>query len=568
MTNLFGIDITAVDVATFERVVRLAFVTLTLVGAARAWKASEGGAARAVFFVAVVGHTAAWFATMFLLPNVYGANGSMDRENHLGWANVMALGFSPLRTFQVEHIHFEPLWPLLTAIASGFDVGRVPLVFQVAPWIIGLALLASMRFAWFRGFNANGTNTDVLTAVFAALGGVLLIAVPEDSWGTFRNPWALTFLLKPNHALGLVLTPLALLSIARARDLKSRFLAGFMLQLVGWAFIIHMALLIAGLAVFVVLSWMSRRDDRREDLVNTGVAVGVNVLIVSPYLLMLIVGYPFLRGNAPYPAPFFSDRTLEGVLQPGLLFVLAALGARHAYREGSRFGRLAACQWITAQAIWLSFPFLGLIGQAREQDEAFYWCRFWTGIFAGVGLVDLLRRLARPARGFIPHLPQGAVGTAALLVALPSLLPAYWSPQSMDLYFVAARKPLPRSIAEPTAFIRASTPTESVFAGDRSYARWIAAYGARRVLVSNSLNSPKDRADRDRAEGAILRGHTDPDTRSLAERYGIRYVLMTSRPLDQASEISIEDLTRTPGLRAVFDRDYPDTRVAIFEVLR
>ena len=90
-------------------------------------------------------------------------------------------------------------------------------------------------------------------AAFAALGALLLMAAPGDFSGPFRNPWALTFLLKPNHALGLVLVPLAILAIARAKSWKSRLFAGFILQLVGWAFVIHMVLVVAGLAVFPVV---------------------------------------------------------------------------------------------------------------------------------------------------------------------------------------------------------------------------------------------------------------------------------------------------------------------------
>ena len=568
MTNLFGVDISLVDIDLLERVLRVAFVLLV---AAACWflrRADEARAARIVLFLAICGHTTAWFLTVFPLPHVYGANGSMDRENHLGWANVVALGFSPLRTYQAGHIHFEPLWPLLTAIASGFDLDRIGLVFQIAPWLVGLGVILAVRFAWARGMGEAGVGAhSSVAASFAAMGAVLLIAVPQDAWGTFRNPWALTFLLKPNHALGLALTPLALLAIARARDLRTRVFAGLVLQLVGWAFVIHMALVVFGLVVFVTLSWIARRPDRREDLLGSATAVGVNAAVVSPYLVMLAIGYPFLKGNAPYGGSFLSERTLEGMLQPGLLWLLAAAGAASAYRHGSRFGRIAACQWIGAQIVWLGFPLLGYIGQAREQDEAFYWCRFWTGLFAGAGLFELVTRvrdsLADRSGPGSKLIPAGAT----LLLLLPALLPTFWSPRLMDQYFNAARKPVPDWIAEPTAFIRATTPIDAVFAGNREYARWIAAYGARRVLLANSLNAPKDSGVRSEAEAALLRGRPDAESRAAARRYGISHLLVTSEPLLQAPDISIDVLRQTPGLELVFDRQFDQTRVAIFKVI-
>ena len=208
MLNLFAFNLDGMDVDRWLAAARLVFTVVALLGAALLTRgADDRRAGRIVLGIAATGHLLAWFATMFPLPNVYGANGSMDRENHLGWANVVALGFSPLHTSQVHHLHFEPVWPLLVALASGFNVDRVNLVFQWAPLLAGLALLLSLRSCWIRGMEPSEHRN--VEAAFAALGALLLIAVPGDFAGPFRNPWALTFLLKPNHALGLVLAWLA-----------------------------------------------------------------------------------------------------------------------------------------------------------------------------------------------------------------------------------------------------------------------------------------------------------------------------------------------------------------------
>ena len=569
MTNLLGFNIEGLDVPWFLAMARLAFVALALLGAVMAARCSDGKrTGHIVFCVGMAGHLLAWFATVFPLQNVYGANGSMDRENHLGWANVVALGFSPLRTFQVDHLHFEPVWPLLTAVAAGFDVDRVTVVFQWAPLIVGLALLCSVRFAWVRGMKTAGQPET--EAAFAALGALLLMAVPGDFSGPFRNPWALTFLLKPNHALGLVLVPLAALAISRSSTWKSRLFAGFVLQLVGWAFVIHMALFVAGLVVFVALSWATRRAERMKDLIDVGTAIGANLLIVSPYLVMLVVAYPFLEGSDAYRLSPFSERPLEGPLRLGALFLVSAFGAWRAYVQESRLGRILASQWLAAHIVWQAFPILGLFGQAREQDEAFYWCRFWTGLFAGVGLFQAARLVVskvRTDRAGNHGLRVGASAAVALTLLLPSLLPVWWDPSGMDQYFVAARKPIPDWIAEPTRFIRTNTPIEAVFTGDRIYARWISAYGARRVLLSNSLNRPNDHAHRAEIENAILRTGREPLVVEGRQRYSLQYVLATSSPMEQAPDVTLDQLKTRPHLETVYDHQFASTRVVIFRIL-
>ena len=565
--NLLGFSLDGLDVPWFLALTRIAFVALTIAGVTLIARGADSRrAGRIVLGVALLGHALAWFATMYPLPGVYGTNGSQDRENHLGWANVVAMGFSPLHTFQVNHLHFEPLWPLLTAIATGFDVDRVTTVFQWAPLVIGIALLLSIRFAWIRGMKPSGEIE--VEAAFAALGALLLMAAPGDFVGPFRNPWALTFLLKPNHALGMVLAPLAGLALSRACDLKTRLFAGFVLQLIGWAFVIHMALFVAGLVAFLCLSWFTRPSDRRKDLLDTGTAVGANLLIVSPYLVMLVVAYPFLEGNDAYRLSFFSERPLEAPVRMGALFLASIFGAWRTYVERGRLGRILACQWLAAHIVWQGLPLLGLFGHAREQDEAFYWCRFWTGLFAAVGFFQAARwtihrlqagRFSQPGRGM-------AAAAVSLGLLLPALLPAWWDPSLMDQYYVAARSPLPDWIAEPTRFIRSSTPRDAVFAGDRQYAKWIAAYGARRVLLANSLNLPNDHSRRVEIEGALLGDGATPLLVEGRNRYGVQYVLVTSNRMDHAPDVTIESLKARRHLETVYDRVFAEGRVVIFKV--
>lgn len=568
MTSLLGFDLTTMNVASFLAVMRIAFVVLTLLGVALLTRClDDRRIGRVVLGIAIAGHLLAWLATMAPLPNVYGTNGSQDRENHLGWANVVAQGFSPLYTFQVNHLHFEPVWPLLTAMASGFEADRVAVVFQWAPLVVGLLVLLSVRFVWRRG--VEGSEGRDAEAAFAALGALLLMAAPGDFTGPFRNPWALTFLLKPNHALGLVLAPLAALALARARCWKSRLFAGFMLQLVGWAFVIHMALFVAGVVVFVVLSWTTKRIDRKKDLTDSGTAIGANLLLVSPYLFMLVVAYPFLEASQAIRISPLSERALEGPLRMGLLLLISGIGAWRTYRNGGRLGRILASQWLGAQIAWQLFPLLSLIGQAREQDEFFYWSRFWTGLFAGAGMFTLVLNTLSQLRRRHDQRPPERAGTAAaisLVVLLPALLPVWWDPMVMDQYFVAARKPLPAWIAEPTRFIRAHAPKEAVFGGDRNYARWVAAYGARRVLMAASLNSPNDIRRRVEVEDALLKDGRRALMLEGRDRYSIQYILATTDSVDQAKDLALDELAKRPYLERVYDREFERRRVAIFKI--
>jgi hypothetical protein len=339
------------------------------------------------------------------------------------------------------------------------------------------------------------------------------------------------------------------------------------LQLVGWAFVIHMVLFVAGLFVFVALSWVEKRADRMKDLVDAGSAVGANLLIVSPYLIMLLVAYPF-RQTREVPGLLFSERPIEPSMRIGVFFLLSLFGAWRAYRGGSRLGRLFASQWLASHLVWQAFPLLSLVRLAREQDEAFYWCRFWTGLFAGLGLfqgltlaLDALKARARKAGAGV-----GAATALGLIILLPSLVPAWWDPQAMDKYFIAARKPLPDWIAEPMKFVRENTTKDAVFAGDRNYARWVAAYGQRRVLLADSLNRPGDSKRRMAVERALL---VDGEAALLEEartRYALRYVVYTSTPVNPEVPIDLDVLKTRPHLETVYDHAFEDLRVVILRI--
>jgi hypothetical protein len=512
--------------------------------------------------------TWAFSVTHWPMRSVYGLLTSNDRVGNLALVQVVAAGNSPLRTAQAGQLHFEPLWGLLVAAVSGFDPERVLALYPFFPLLMCLGFALSL-YACLRG-EGWSPSERVLIAAFATL----LSSAPFEYAGTYRVPWAMTFLLKPNHSLGLVLLPPLLLAFSRMRGWRGRIAVGLLLHLLGWVFVIHMAFAAAGFVLFATWSLLERRGEARRDVTDAAVVIGVNVLVVSPYLAMLFIGYPFLYASPRAMIPPFSAHLLEGTLKQGAIFWLGAWGALLAARR-DRLGRVFAAQLLAGYAVWACVPLLSLLQIARERDEIYYWIRFLTAAAAGIGAYDLAGRAAERLRP-----PLAAPSTrcaAALLVALPWSLPYWWSPLTMDSYVPGSLEPVPERLRAPTDFIRRETPKDAVFAGDREYARYVAALGARRSTLVENLHPPKQTMERVLLEEALLFGLPDAAARAASE--GVSHFVVTPRLLafyrellarrnpEQLSVPRLLDLERRPGLERAYlwqgpDRDF----VAIFRI--
>lgn len=459
-------------------------------------------------------------ATHWPLQSLYGLLTSSDRVGNLALVQVVAAGNSPLHTAQAGQLTFEPFWGLLVAVLSGFNPERVLALYP----FLGLATCLGFALSLFVSLRSFSPWERVLVAGFATL----LSSAPFEYAGTYRVPWAMTFLLKPNHALGLIVLPPLLLAFARIHSRRGRVAVGLLLHVLGWVFVIHMAFVAAGLGLFAAWSFLTRHGERRKDALDAAVVFGVNILIVSPYLVMLFVGYPFLYASPRAMIPPFSPHLLEATLKQGPIFWLGLWGTLVAARR-DRLGRVFAAQVAAGYAIWASVLVLSALQLARERDEIYYWIRFLTAAAAGIGAWDLAGRVASWLR-LVALAPQTRC-VAVLAVALPWSLPYWWDPLVMDSYVPGSLEPIPDRLRVPTDFIRRSTDPKAIFAGDRDYARYVAALGARRVSLADNFHAPPSARERIELEQELVFDGEGSRARARAHELDVSYFVVTPRLL-------------------------------------
>jgi len=518
-TNFLGVDVHGLDVDAFLATARHIYPVLALL-----WLAVLVRTRRAGWLLAgvIAANAFAWLETNYPLQRVYAFGPSRDRVGNVALAQVVAAGSPVLETWQVGQVHFEPFWGLVVAAASGWNVERV---LQLYPWF-SLIMMAAFALSLYFGLARDASDEEqVWERVFVAGFATLLCSMPFDFTRPYRVPWALTFLLKPNHALGLVLLPLILLAFARIRTWRGRLATGLFLHVLGWAFVLHMVYVVAGLATFALLSLRRGREDVRRDAIDVAVVVGVNVLVVSPYLVMLVMGYPFLDRSPVMTIELASAHLLEVTFRHGFVFWLGLWGLVVLLRRGDRLSRLWAGQLLGGFGLWVGYYVLSALQEARERDEIYYWNAFLLAIAAGVGCWDLGRRAVT---WLAPWAKAPAVRAAALgAMLVPFSLPYWWNPATMDAYFTPSIPPLPGYLRVAADFLRRETDPRDVIAGDPDFARYGAALAGRRALLSEGLHRPPEYERRWRLQ-TMLVGGEDPDAvLAEASRYGVRYLVVT-----------------------------------------
>ena len=558
--NAFGVDVSALDVETF-----LARTRLMAALAGGLWIALVLRLRRpAVVLVGVVVACASpWFVTTWPLQRIYALGPSADRITNLAWCTVVAAGGPMLQTTQVGQLHFEPLWGALVATLSGFDADRVLAVYPFLPLLVAVAF----PLALFLGLKPAdpGEGWSAWERAAAALAGTLLISAPFDYMTTYRVPWALMFLLKPNHALALVLFPPFLYVFVRLRGWGSRIAAGLFLHLLAWTFVLHMAYIAIGLVVYAAWSLMERTPDARRALVDVATVIGVNALIVSPYLVMLFVGYPFLEPVAMHQIATASPHLLETTFRLGPIFPLGVWGVVVAHRRGDRLGRVWSAQVVGAYLVWIAYLGLSAMHQARERDEIAFWVRMLMAVSAGIGAWDLAARFGSRWQG--TRATPAWRAAALLALALPWCLPCWWQPTRMDVLFPPSLPPLPAHLTEPGAYLRRHAEPRAVVASDPDYSRWLAALGGRQVLRDGHMHLPSDNLEREQVLDTLLREPDGERVAAAAARYGIRYLVVTPLLLVTHPGVTLEDLASRPHWDPVWVTEVDGQPVVVFRLV-
>jgi hypothetical protein len=315
---------------------------------------------------------------------------------------------------------------------------------------------------------------------------------------------------------------------------------------------------------FAVLATLLRPAEARHDGRDVAIVIGVNLLVVSPYLVMLFGGYRVFQSSARMEIPPASPHLLEAITRMAGLTALAAWGLRAAWRR-DRMGRVWAGQAVGALLVWLAYYPLSLLQQAKERDDTYYWLRIQLAVAAAIGAWDL-------ARAVLPRLWPAAwppPRRAALLTALaiPLALPYWWDPVRMDLYFAGSRDPLPATLTESADVLRGASADEITVAGDVTAARWMSALAGARITLGHDLAGPRDYSDRVALNEALVRGGPGDPVKEAA-RWGVTHLIVTPQFL-AGYGVSLEELERRPYLRRIHLAAAPDgDYVGLFALTR
>lgn len=567
IARLFGIDVSGLDAAAFLSVARNVYPLAALAFLICFWRSRRPSW---LLLGVLAANTFAWGITNYPLQRLYALGVGSDRVNNLAYVQIAAAGNSPLETWQVGQSHLgsggrphHVLWGLVVAALSGWAPERVFTVYAFLPLLMAWAVVLAFYFSLGRGGDASPWSGWERGLV--AGGATLLSTAPLDFTGPYGGAWAMTFLLKPNHALGLAVFPVVLWAFARARGWGGRLLAALVLHLIGWAFVLHLAYAACGLALYALLSWVGGREERRRDVLDVLVGVGANVLIASPVVVSLVIGRLQRESDVFSTLPPGSSHALEATMRAGPVFLLGAWGAVVAYRRGDRMGRLFSTQVLAALILWLAYTGLSLVDMVEQPDEMNYWVRFLFGAAAGVGAWNLVQHAPRMWPG-LPAEPS-RLTAIAVLVALPWTLPYWWDPVRMDRYFKGSTIPLDEDLRATGEFLRNHTPARAVLAGDLPFARWAAALGGRRSLLSAVGTIPSDTQRRWIVMGTLFQAREADLVRAAAAPYEVTHLVVTPAVAARYG-VSVRDLDARPYLRRVFTTGDPEREfLAIYEIL-
>ena len=345
--------------------------------------------------------------------------------------------------------------------------------------------LALLRAAALRAGRARTSRWSGWERALVAGAATLLSSAPLDPAGTYRVPWAMTFLLKPNHAR----RPRAASRGCCAPSPGSR----------GWRSRIarrpppapdglglrhpHGRGLRRARRASPLLASCRRRPDARRDASDVAAVIGINLLVVSPYLVMLLLGHgvfdPATRATRSRP----GRRTSSRPPRASAACSRSRLGAGSWPGAATASGASWAAQAVGALSLWLAFyplsaPRPGQGARRRLLLAALpgrgRWPRSGPGTWRAA---PRRRRPDAPRSGSATPAPPGRragrAGRAALGRCPTGGTPRAWTSTSRD-----RSRRCPPSVTGPRG--GAGAARDGIVAGDPGAARWIAALTGRR----------------------------------------------------------------------------------------
>jgi hypothetical protein len=478
-----------------------------------------------LFAGAVVFSLYTWFAGEIPLKRLYAFGPPFDRMFNVAMGATSATGHSPFESYQVGAADLEPFWRLTLRVLA---LGKPENVLEIYPYLAPLAMVLLSVSLYFGLSPAKGEVDDHDRAwepalvVYAVL---LLSSSAHEQFGVFRSFWSISLLLKPNHVLGFVLIPLWIRAWTSPRPLIRTWVAGALLGVLAWVFLMHWSYVLVGLACFPLIA---RRAGARPELGRVALVAGLSLIAALPYILFLFANFHWGHGGAVARKVWLQLGFEEGFIN------VFSVGYEHG---GLFFLSLAgiigmALRHRKQDLVWLSlllgagvgwFGYLVILGLQKiiEPDEFYFYFRFLLSVAAGSGAYFLLRWV-QPKYGYL----RPGLVVLFLLLTLPQSIPYWWYPPKMDRYNRIGLEPLPEDKVILGSWIRHKTSPDAVFVAGGETSLWIASLSGRRVLTTGHHRPTHDYEERRELERRMLVDLDPNGVRAAVQKYFVTHIAL------------------------------------------
>jgi hypothetical protein len=373
---------------------------------------------------------------------------------------------------------------------------------------------------------------------------LLATTQPLDFVGPFNGSLWKTFLLKPNHVLGLALLPVCASVLASPLTTRRSIVAVLLVGLLGWVFIIHWVLF-SWCVVLLTAVGLLTGTLKPKDCIRLWMIVLLASILVAPYAYYLRTNFQEAVSLSPPWSPETPKTSRWGESAPsdhsllfmvtldlGLNFYLALWGVWVAWRRRSSFDLIWLSFAASAYSAWAVSAALYEMGRARGAAHVYLAVMFTAAVFAGIGTADLVKRVSER---FAPEAQSARVmlnrvTAAGLLLFLPLSIPWWFRPHVMDAHFRVALDPIPQNVVQLAAWIRSNTRGSDRFLAGPSVASWIPALSGRPVAgIGRAQYNSQSYWD----ECAFVFPVDPQDAREAGRRLRLEYVVVDASLLEE-----------------------------------